>query len=116
MPRNMSFSLTTEAARSRMKDVTRRLGWANLKPGDVVQQVEKGMGLKKGEKVKKLHLIRIVSNTPEMLINMDNHDPDECRREGFPAMTVGQFIDMFCKHNRVTTYAIVNRIVFEYLD
>lgn len=116
MPRNMSFSMTTEAARNREKDITRRLGWANLKPGDVVQQVEKAMGLKKGDKVKKIHLIRIVSNEPEMLIDMENHGPDECRREGFPDMTPRQFMDMFCEHNQVTTYSIVNRIVFEYLD
>jgi len=32
--RNMSFSLTTQQCREMTKDVTRRLGWAILKPGD----------------------------------------------------------------------------------
>lgn len=49
--RNISFALTTPQFKSRSKDVTRRIGWWFLKPGDVVMGVEKGMGLKKGEKV-----------------------------------------------------------------
>lgn len=36
MPRNMSFSMTTEAVRNRTKTVTRRLGWEFLKPGDIL--------------------------------------------------------------------------------
>ncbi len=60
MPRNMSFSMTTAQFRARTKTVTRRLGWWNLKPGDVIMGVEKAMGLKKGEKVKRLGRIRIV--------------------------------------------------------
>ena len=31
---NMSFALTTPQVRSQEKDVTRRLGWDDLKPGD----------------------------------------------------------------------------------
>jgi len=53
MPRNMSFMLTTAQYCARTKDVTRRLGWANLKPGDMFNGVEKAMGLKKGEKINK---------------------------------------------------------------
>jgi hypothetical protein len=116
MPRNMSFSMTTEAARRREKDITRRLGWANLKPGDVVQQVEKAMGLKKGEKIVRLHLIEVVSNNPEPIEAFETHGPDECRREGFPDMSPAQFVDMFCNHNKCHEGTIVNRIVFKYLD
>ena len=45
MPRNMSFMLTTEQVRNKTKTVTRRLGWWFLKPGEIVNAVEKGMGL-----------------------------------------------------------------------
>lgn len=48
MPRNMSFTLTIEQMRARTKTVTRRKGWAFLKPGDLVWAVVKGMGLKPG--------------------------------------------------------------------
>ena len=58
--RNISFSMTTEAVRRREKTVTRRLGWWNLKPGTVLQAVEKAQGLKKGEHVKPICLIRVV--------------------------------------------------------
>ncbi len=49
----MSFRLTAEQMRARTKTVTRRLGWSSLKPGDIVQPVEKAQGLRKGEKVVK---------------------------------------------------------------
>ena len=32
--RNISFSLTTRQFRDGSKDVTRRVNWQNLKPGD----------------------------------------------------------------------------------
>ena len=52
--RNMSFMLTTEQIKNRTKTVTRRLGWRNAKPGDVVQPIVKGQGLQKGETVQKI--------------------------------------------------------------
>lgn len=33
MPRLMSVSATEDGVRTRVKDVTRRLGWRNLPPG-----------------------------------------------------------------------------------
>jgi hypothetical protein len=57
----MSFSLTTQAMYAETKDVTLRLGWDLLKTGDIVQAVEKCQGLKKGEHVKKIYLIKIIS-------------------------------------------------------
>jgi hypothetical protein len=53
MPRNMSFMLTTEQVRNQTKDVTRRLKWLFLKSGDILNAVVKGIGLKKGETVKR---------------------------------------------------------------
>lgn len=55
--RNMSFMHTKEQFRARTKFVTRRVGWWNLNPLDILQGVEKAQGLKKGEKVKPLVLI-----------------------------------------------------------
>ena len=39
--RNISFMLTTQQFRNRTKTVTRRMGWWNLKPGDILMGVEK---------------------------------------------------------------------------
>jgi hypothetical protein len=58
--RLMSFSLTTPQILARTKTVTRRMGWTFLRPGDLVQAIEKGQGLKKGEHVKRLAVLRIV--------------------------------------------------------
>ncbi len=113
MPRNMSFSLTTPQFKARTKTVTRRCGWWFLKPGDVVCGVEKGRGLKKGETVKRLGMIRVVFARPEQLSAIDAAD---VAREGFPDRTPAQFVAMFCKHNQVEPSHMVNRIEFEYLD
>jgi len=113
MPRNMSFAMTTEQVKSRTKTVTRRFGWWFLKPGDVVQPVEKAMGLAKGEKAKKIcGLIRVVSTRREPLHAIDKAD---CIREGFPDFEPGNFIDMIQDHHECDFDAVVNRIEFEYL-
>lgn len=113
MPRNISFALTTQQFKDRTKTVTRRLGWDFLKSGDVLCGVEKAMGLKKGEKIKCLGLIRVVSAWPEPL---EAITPTEVRKEGFPDWTPEQFVEFYCTHNKVTPDIIVNRIEYEYLD
>ena len=113
--RNMSFKLTQEQVRNQTKDVTRRFGWWFLQPGDVVQPVRKGMGLKKGEKVEKIGPpIRIVSTRREMVGDVTDA---ECVREGFPDMTRGDFIKLLSvDFHKATGTSPVNRIEFEYLD
>lgn len=115
MPRNMSFALTTEQFKKKTKTVTRRFGWSFLKPGDVVCGVEKAMGLKKGEKIKKLGLIKIISVHEECLCDITQAD---CVREGFPEMTPDQFIGFLISHDKTgdtNPMSVVNRIEFEYL-
>ena len=112
--RNMSFSLTTRQMRARSKTVTRRIGWWFLKPGDVVMAVEKGRGLKKGEKVKRIHAIRIISTWEERLFCCDN--VAEIEAEGFPGTSPVRFVQDFCKQHRgCTARTVVNRIKFEHL-
>ena len=121
--RNISFSKTTQQVRDRQKTVTRRAGtWKNLKPGDRLMAVEKGMGLKPGEKVVRLGVIEIVSNTPEPLQEMID-DPVygavECVREGFrpphPKSDPAEFVRFFCKFAKITADEPVQRIEFRYL-
>ncbi len=109
----MSFMLTMPQFLNRTKDVTRRLGWDDAKVGDLLQGVEKGQGLKKGEKVVKLGTIRIVSVRREQLDRITDAD---CAREGFPNMRPAEFIEMFRQHNRCDADALVNRIEYEYVD
>ena len=119
MPRNISFALTTEQIRNRTKTVTRRIGWKNLKKGDVLNACVKCMGLKPGEKIERLGQIRVVSVSREPLNRMDFNKPYgklEAGKEGFPQMTGSEFVAMFQKSMKCDFYQEVTRIEFEYLD
>lgn len=110
--RNMSFSLTTPQMKDGSKRVTRRLGWKFLKEGELVMAVEKCQGLKKGEKVKKIGPIQILSIRKERLDEITYAD---LYLEGFDHLTKGQFVRMFCKANKCLSDQIVQRIEFETL-
>jgi len=108
--RNMSFELTKEQMYARIKTVTRRLGWWVLEPGDIVMACEKCQGLKKGEKIKRIYPIKIISVRAEPLKNINKA---ECIREGFGNLEPKDFIDMFISEMRCAPYTIVNRIEFK---
>ena len=119
MARNISYALTTNQFRDRTKTVTRRLRWLKVKSGDVLQGVEKCQGIKPGEKVVKLGLIRVTDARREPLQRMID-DPEygqsEAVKEGFPGLTGEQFVAMFCKSMKVDPSEIVTRIEYEYLE
>lgn len=117
MGRHISFALTTPQFLDGSKTVTRRLGWENVKPGDVLTAVEKCQGLKKGEKHKRLGDIRVVSVGREHLRDIElKWGGAECDREGFPRMSPKEFIEFFCKANRPCQPDwYVTRIEFERL-
>ena len=114
----MSFMLTTEQIRNRTKTVTRRRGWWFLVVNEKLNAVEKGQGLKKGEKIQRINLIKTVSARPET-INTMSIDPvygkKECKLEGFPNMEPDEFVEMFCDMNKCLPKRIINRIEFEYI-
>lgn len=112
MPRNISFALTTSQVRAKTKTVTRRIGWLFLKAGDVLWAVEKCRGLKKGEKVKRICQIRVVSVRNEALRDITKED---CIKEGFPEMEPSDFSAMFALHNKCGLGAEITRIEFEYV-
>lgn len=113
MPRNMSFMLTTEQVRDRSKTVTRRLGWWNVKGGEILNACEQCQGIKRGEKINKLARIRVLNSCPTHLADISRED---CKREGFPKLQPHEFVEMFCQHNKCLPSTTVNRIEFEYLD
>ena len=111
--RNMSFALTTQQIRNKTKTVTRRLGWTFVKTGDLIQAVEKCQGLKKGEKVKRLVVLKIVNVRRERLAQITAGD---IRREGFGQMSFYDFCEMFChSHKGCGLQTMVTRIEFEYI-
>lgn len=116
--RNMSFALTTPQVRARSKTVTRRIGWTFLKVGERLQPVEKCMGFKPGEKVKKIGgPVRVVSIRREPLSDLEAYGREELAREGFPKMSALEFMTMFRQANKgCNGGTVITRIEFEYVD
>lgn len=124
MPKNISFSLTTDQIRDQSKTVTRRVGWWKnkngnplAKVGDTLNACVKCMGLKPGEKIEVICQIRITGLIRERLGRMDNepYGHDEAVKEGFPEMSGYEFVEMFCGNMKVKPDREVTRIEFEYL-
>lgn len=121
--RNISFAMTTPQFRDRTKTVTRRMGWASLKIGEVLCGVRKGQGLKRGEKIERLGKIRVLDVRREKLRRLTD-DLDygfaETEREGFPQYHPknwpSEFVQFFCASHGCTPEDTVTRIEYEYVD
>lgn len=114
--RQMAFSLTTPQVLDRSKTVTRRAGpsWMSLRPGQLVQAIEKGQGLKKGEQVHKLAVLRIRDVRLETLAAIT---PADVRAEGFGELAPHDFVAFFCRtHKGIVPTSEVVRIEFAYDD
>ena len=116
--RIISFSMTTPQFIDGSKTVTRRFGWWNLKPGDKLAVVEKAMGLRKGEKMKRLGVIEIISTRHEPLNAMErpvNYGREELRLEGYPfgITDPSEFVRVLAQKSKVPESQIVNRIEFK---
>jgi hypothetical protein len=121
--RLMSFALTTPQILDQSKTVTRRIGWATLTPGTLIQPVRKVMGRKKGEPVEYLGPpIRVVRVSRQQL-NLIEDDPGygqkEMILEGFPAWEPWRFVDFFLNKTgakQTVRTLVVTRIQFEYTE
>jgi hypothetical protein len=110
----MSVSLTEDAVRDRSKDVTRRLGWLMIGPGDRLTLCRKVMGRRNGEPLVRIVDVEVVSWRRELLRLIT---PSDVRREGFPDWTPAEFVEMFCDtHRGATPETLVSRIEWRYLD
>lgn len=119
--RNISFKLTTDQIRNRTKTVTRRLGWKTLTNRTLLQACVKCQGLKPGERVERLCMIRVVSVTLERLTHLlcvysRKKAKLEVVKEGFPDLTPREFVAMFCREMKCDPEQEVTRIEFEYVD
>ena len=77
------------------------------------------MGLRKGERVKRLAVLRVVNVRREPMRRMTDdvaYGTAECAREGFPEMTPAEFVAFFCaSHRGCTPETEITRIEFEYI-
>lgn len=119
--RHMSFALTKWQFQAGIKPITRRIGWAFLKPGDELIGVDRVMGFKKGQHPIRYHAIRIISAVQEPLDDIVRRPVresgvPEVKLEGFPELSPADFVRMLCRANSIKHYDLVNRIEFEHLD
>ena len=126
MPRLMSVSLTEQPVRDEVKDVTRRLGWSFLVPGDRLELVRKAMGRRRRdgsiEPLIRIAHVRVLTTRREPLSEITAYD---VIREGFGSRyrpewwcdtdPVEEFIGMFTKAMRCHRDRDVTRIEWEYL-
>jgi hypothetical protein len=116
--RNISFALTTPQFIAGTKDVTRRLGWASVVPGDRLCACEKCQGIPKGGSLVRLGVIEVLhaSRQPlQRMIELPKWGREEAIREGFPDMTGAEFVEMFCSHMKCLPSETVTRIEFRKL-
>lgn len=113
MPRLMSVAFTEQAVVERIKTVTRRKGWLDLKPGTRLTLCRKVMG-RKGEPLVRLAEVEVVDVCRQPL---DAITADEVAREGFPGMSPEVFVRrFFVEAQRMDPQDIVTRIEWRYLD
>lgn len=124
MPRRMSCSMTVPAVRDRTKTVTRRHvdTWRDLKPGDRVTLIEKGMGLPKGARQVVLAEVEIVDNRVESILDV-LVEPDATAREGLPDMEPEAFMRFWLDGHGYRAVSVgdageveCRRIEWRYLD
>ncbi len=123
MSRRMSCSMTIDAVKERRKTVTRRHvdTWKNLRPGDRLILIEKGMGLPAGSKQVVLAEVEIVDVRVEPIGFVTSN---ECVREGLSHMTPSEFVAFWCRGHgapipltrRDSLEVLCRRIEWRYLD
>lgn len=124
MARLMSVAMTTQAVIERRKTVTRRKGWACLKPGDRLTLCRKVMGRKPGEPLVRIVDVEVVSVRRERLRALTD-DLDygcaEVRLEGMTSDDPGIFPSVFLDRYFVDAQGMspddeVTRIEWRYMD
>lgn len=118
--------MTVDAVRDRTKTVTRRHvdTWRDLKPGDRLILIEKGMGLPKGARQVVLTEVEIVDVRVEPITSILAERADGTTREGLPDMTGWQFIRFWLdghghravRHLEMARNVMCRRIEWRYLD
>lgn len=119
--RRISFKLTQEQIRRRTKTVTRREGWEDAKPGEVLLGVDQVQGLKKGQKPVELAVIELISVRREPLdalldraVYSEDAAQADVAAEGFPMKTPDMFVRHFCGAMGVEPSVLITRLEFKY--
>jgi hypothetical protein len=110
--RLISCAMTIRQIYARLKTETRRLGWLDVKPGDLLQFVDRTMGFKKGEHPNPVAIVVVTAVRREKLSRIKK---TACVAEGFPALHPSQFVRMFRKNMNCGPGTEVTVISFKYI-
>lgn len=110
----MSVSFTEQAVLDRIKRVTRRKGWLFAKAGDRYTLCRKVMGRKPGEPLVRICDVEVMSVRREPLRLVG--EPEELALEGFPDLTVTQFVGRYFHPQKVYLDDLVTRIEWRYME
>ena len=116
--RNISFHLTQSQIRAGTKSVTRRIGWSRAIVGERLMACPKCQGLGPGGRMERIHPVEVISNYREplsSLLNDADYGRTEAVLEGFPELDGPGFVEMFCRHMKVTPEQVVNRLQFRHV-
>jgi hypothetical protein len=115
--RNMSFQRSAAPMLARAMTVTRRVGWRDLAPGELVQAVGQTRGLPKGAKVQRLGVIRVVSVRRESLARLEESRYCKLKdaNEGLPGLSGRELVERFVAATGCRKNAVVTRIEFEHV-
>lgn len=110
--RNVSFFHTQEQYRNRTKTETRRQ-WGKLwiPVGFQFMGCVKCQGLKKGEKIERIHSSTVVKTCWE---HIDMISPESVIAEGFPEWSPEQFVEFYCDMNKAYHKQLCARLVFRH--
>lgn len=111
--RRISFGMTLAQFEDGSKDVTRRLGWELLQPGEHLLAVDRVMGFRPGQRERVLGEIEVLSVRREPLEQITDAD---VAREGFPGRDRAWFVAMFTAAQRCRPEQIVTRIEFRKIE
>ena len=110
--RHISCSMTIRQIYARLKTETRRLKWLDVKPGDLLQFVDRCMGLKKGEQPVPIAIVVVTAVRNESLLRIDKQG---CIAEGFPNLEPAEFVETFASHAKIDCERLVTVINFKYI-
>lgn len=107
----LDFPYTKKYIKNRVQTVTRRIKCPSMQPGDLFTACEK---FKDNEPCFILlhHQLRVVSKQEEKLCDISQRD---VYKEGFPHVTVAEYLDLFKRRHKCKDEQIVIRIEFEHI-
>lgn len=107
----LDFPYTKKYIKNRVQTVTHRVECPDIQPGDLFIACEK---FEDNEpcNILRHHQLRVVNKREEKLCNISQED---IYKEGFPNVTIAEYLDLFKRRYKCKDEQVVTRIEFKYV-